>query len=516
MAENGVQTPFLAAASSADELLGNKDGSTVRVPYANLAAQIRASYGPSYETQAELAADLDWPAGTLGLVWNDTTALNGNYAKSGASGTGSWTRTGVSAQAIAVAKTEAWAEANEDVEVETGQYSAKHHAIKASASASSAANDAADAALSRSQAELAAQAAGAPMFDSIANGLTGTTNGDVFLVQVGPGTQVFRNDTGSETLLGWLGEILYDDVDTLIASSETGFSAGTAIRTRLEGFGFKVAAAAASDHHLATGGGVKLYVLPRWGGYNARAFGAKGLGTGDDTTALQSFLDACKNRAGVIPFGVYPHTGLTLDPAFSYNISGEAYDNDAIGGSVLENTDTMGGHGITIDNTPFTGNYDSQIRLSSVTIKGNANSGNGVDVNQTMVFMENVWITGNGGHGMYALRCYSSAFRQVSFSDNFKSGFAANRALNAVHFDHCLFNGNAESDGFAGCSLSGGSGADRNFGVTFSSCDFTGNGNTLSAGIAYGLVLQHASSVNVIGCYAEGNYTYNLYADSTV
>lgn len=56
-------------------------------------------------------------------------------------------------------KAEEWAENNEDVEVETGQFSAKHHAIKASASASAANQSAQDASSSETSAGQSASAA---------------------------------------------------------------------------------------------------------------------------------------------------------------------------------------------------------------------------------------------------------------------------------------------------------------------------------------------------------------------
>ncbi len=47
-----------------------------------------------YSTRAELYSDLTYPAGRLGVVYNDpTAAYNGVYVKSGASGSGSWSLT---------------------------------------------------------------------------------------------------------------------------------------------------------------------------------------------------------------------------------------------------------------------------------------------------------------------------------------------------------------------------------------------------------------------------------------
>lgn len=63
--------------------------------------------------------------------------------------------------------------------------------------------------------------------------------------------------------------------------------AGGVIRTREEGFAYKVAASIASDHHVTTAGGVKLYVLPVGGYASHFAFGAVGDNVTDDTVAVQ-------------------------------------------------------------------------------------------------------------------------------------------------------------------------------------------------------------------------------------
>ena len=63
-------------------------------------------------------------------------------------------------------------------------------------------------------------------------------------------------------------------------------SAGDIVRTRSEGFSYQVAASGATNHHVTTAGGVKLYVVPGDAGYNVKAFGAVGNGAANDTAAL--------------------------------------------------------------------------------------------------------------------------------------------------------------------------------------------------------------------------------------
>lgn len=98
-----------------------------------------------------------------------------------------------------------------------------------------------------------------------------------------------------------LNEVLTRDVasvSALLADTELTYSAGQpgvvvagdVICTRAEGFSYQVAASGATDQHVTTAGGVKLYVLPSGEGYNVKAFGAVGDGVADDTAALQAAL----------------------------------------------------------------------------------------------------------------------------------------------------------------------------------------------------------------------------------
>lgn len=157
----------------------------------------------------------------------------------------------------------------------------------------------------RNQAELAAIAAGATLYDSTASGLSGTSDGDVFLVQTNPGVQVYRNDSGSATALGWLGEVVFDDVPALLADTGS-YPAGTIIRTRREGFSYEVAASGATDHLLTTGGGVKLYVQPTPMGLDIRQLGAV---PNADVTVIDNDITAIMQAAIDSPYPVWVPAG---------------------------------------------------------------------------------------------------------------------------------------------------------------------------------------------------------------
>ncbi len=91
---SGVQTPNLPPVNDLDDVVGNYNGNTVRLPVARLAALLSAQVGPTFQTRAVLYADLSWPTGTIATVWGDTAGQNGVYRKSGVAGSGSWSRMG--------------------------------------------------------------------------------------------------------------------------------------------------------------------------------------------------------------------------------------------------------------------------------------------------------------------------------------------------------------------------------------------------------------------------------------
>lgn len=89
---SGVGTINIDTAQFADDLIGNRDGNTVRVPMNMLAAAIDAEIpGPNYRTRGELFADLNWPELTRGSVWGDSNeSFRGQYRKTGAPESGDW------------------------------------------------------------------------------------------------------------------------------------------------------------------------------------------------------------------------------------------------------------------------------------------------------------------------------------------------------------------------------------------------------------------------------------------
>jgi hypothetical protein len=116
-----------------------------------------------------------------------------------------------------------------------------------------------------------------------------------------------------------------DTVSALIADTSLTYApalpgtvvAGDYVQTRKEGFAYQVAASGASDHHVTTAGGVKLYVQAGPSGFSVTAFGAHGDGVADDTLAIQTTITAAAAAmsAAYLPHGNHKVTSTITIPA---------------------------------------------------------------------------------------------------------------------------------------------------------------------------------------------------------
>ena len=89
--------------------------------------------------------------------------------------------------------------------------------------------------------------------------------------------------------------------------------AGTSLQA--SGFDYTVAASGATDQHVTTAGGVKLYVRSSGEAFNAKAFGAVGDGVADDTVPMQAAINASTafpQTALFVPNGRYLITATLL------------------------------------------------------------------------------------------------------------------------------------------------------------------------------------------------------------
>ena len=267
--------------------------------------------------------------------------------------------------------------------------------VAAAISASESANSAADAAADRAaadasasiadtrsnEASLAAQAAGAPLFASVFAGEAGTADGETFMVQIEPGTAVYERVSGSGVLLGWLGELLFSEVSTLLSSNLTGFAVGQVLRTRKGGYCYEVVS---GGEDLTTLGGVKLKVIPLIGSIlAAKMFGAKGdfnytaqTGT-DDTMALQRmFARANAEKLNVqLGTGDFLYSDLLATADTGYDVSGLGWNtalvkSDSYTGAAFELEETFGPLGQYFTNKPL-GENDTHVANHDAGTGGN-------------------------------------------------------------------------------------------------------------------------------------------------
>lgn len=166
----------------------------------------------------------------------------------------------------------------------------------------------------------------------------------------------------------WLNDVdavLADTVLTYTAGSDDTVVAGDFVRTQEDSFVYTVAASTATDEHITTAGGVKLYVEAQDGVRNAKAFGAKGDGTTDDTAALEKAIASFPDGGTVVlPAGTYMHTGMSFTGLYYTTIKGvgnvAAYTGITPTGSRLVNTSNTSNHlefimclGVTVQNILF-------------------------------------------------------------------------------------------------------------------------------------------------------------------
>jgi len=288
----------MAALPAKTVALGNPQSSTHQIDPVQL-----ADWMEQYEAMAGTNGALSYIDGSLSDLQARSGTTNGEYGLVVTTAdeggvyelvSGTWTKRAdipsIFVESLA---------ADEAKDAQTAAEAAKTGAQAAKTGAQAAESGAETA---RTQAELAATAAGATLYDSTANGLSGTSDGDVFLVATTPGVQVYRNDAGSETFLGWLGAVLVDDVTALLASTDT-FADDTIVRTRSEGFAYR-ATDTATATTVANAGGQDFEVLPINGKFFDIAFGVKHDNSTNNYAALKKAVDAAAGAELVIADGI--------------------------------------------------------------------------------------------------------------------------------------------------------------------------------------------------------------------
>lgn len=233
--------------------------------------------------------------------------------------------------------------------------------------------------------------------------------------------------------------VVQPNLSTLLANTSLTYTTGTnntvaptyIIVTEAERFSYRVAASDATDHHLTTAGGVKLYVLPTSGGfYNFAAIAPAANGVTDDYPKLKKLLDMpptpsynpgidgaiYKSSTGIyIPNGVY-YMGQTIQLKASVHLFGDGSGRQWSGaatlkfpvdtvGIVINGPDTLGG---TLEPVA-TGNGGASliegIQFTS-TLGFNA-SAHGIWI-RSRVVIRNVIVNNFGGNGIHLVASVGS------------------------------------------------------------------------------------------------------------
>ncbi|GEM_PF-4571549 len=107
------------------------------------------------------------------------------------------------------------------------------------------------------------------------------------------GYELDKPARGGGELFKTIPDMLADDNEVIGyegSGAEVEVAAG--YRFQAGGFWYEIAPSGASDNHLTTAGGLKLYVIATHGQYCASAFGVAGNGSANDTARMQRAVDA--------------------------------------------------------------------------------------------------------------------------------------------------------------------------------------------------------------------------------
>lgn len=253
----------------------------------------------------------------------------------------------------------------------------------------------------------------------------------------------------------------------------------------------------------------------------------------DVTVPLQAFFDACKGKKGYLPAGTYKKTAqIVMDPQYSYDIEGDGWSSEYTQqGSIIRDTTNSNGLFIYYSLANYPGgppgggypNSDNMVRLAQFALRGpdslTLSPGTqtvGIEGVNTVVStgagiwmywmnhlrLEDVWIDGYVGDGVYGYRCFSAAFKNVWIIKNNLCGVHLYNTSNNVAFKDCkvLANGrvprpdincNILIDGASGYDNLGpniDTGTDVSYagqqGVRYSAKDGTLTSIVVSAGVA--------------------------------
>jgi hypothetical protein len=205
----------------------------------------------------------------------------------------------------------------------------------------------------------------------------------------------------------------------------------------------------ATNANFLRGDGVWSTVTAYEHQYNVKAYGAVGNGSTDDTTSIQSAINAATATGGVVyfPNGLYKitssltYTSPAGDPAARVHFLG-----DGIGASVIQQF-TAGANGITIACTPAMPNVYTMIENLAFVGGG---TGQGVSISGGAFFHFKSCQFVNWGYGVYGANFLTSNFDSCFFRFNLRgalferiSGAGYTTSPNAINMFGCEFGVNS-------------------------------------------------------------------------
>ena len=284
----------------------------------------------------------------------------------------------------------------------------------------------------------------------------------------------------------------FDAVSDLIADTSLTYASGNVVAgnyvlTRSEGFPYKVAAAAATDQHVTTAGGVKLYVQAGANGFNVKAFGAVGDGVADDTAAIQAA--AGTGQTVWVPKGTYSITTINLKGKYP-NIIGDGILETII--KARSAVSTM------FDAYESSDVQVSPVLISNMTIDGNnIVTGSGISIRYRHLSRIDTCLiknfTATSASGIYSIDAWLNIYSNLRVTNCYNGltldGSNHRSATNSCSFTSCTNAGiNCQSNGTA---------ADGNNALVFNNCD-------VEFGSGLGVYLS-VSDAAFYGCYMGEN-----------
>ena len=253
----------------------------------------------------------------------------------------------------------------------------------------------------------------------------------------------------------WLNNVtalLADTALTYTAGTPSTVAAGSYVQTRAEGFSYLVAASGATDHHVATAGGVKLYIADLR--VTFEHYGAIGDGVADDTAKVTAALQG-------------PHNVIYARDGANYRFTPITGLNAALRAIVCEGkatfttvVSTAGAIGLTVSNRQY-------FRVANIKFQS---SGTKTDVNATVGLKfaagcslievdEGCEFLGYSGRGLQIIQCVHA---KISGAKVNTGGFGISLEKNgatpctAVEIEHTyIFDGTRgiSSDGTVGLTI---------------------------------------------------------------